>query len=69
MNAKDFNALDRKIDKLIKLCEKLDEENRAMQAREHEWQVERSHLVQRNEQAKKTVESMINRLKTLEQSS
>jgi cell division protein ZapB len=65
----DLEALEQKIDELIKLCELLARENRALRSQQHAWATERARLIEKNELAKSKVESMISRLKSLEQDS
>ncbi|MBU3068436.1 TIGR02449 family protein [Aestuariicella sp. G3-2] len=67
-------ALEDKLDQLIQLCGRLNEENdqlrqevNSFKVRESEWQVERARLVEKNELARSRVEAMISRLKSLEE--
>lgn len=60
-------ALESKITELIKLCDLLSEENKALRAQQDNWTKERARLIEKNELAKTRVESMIGRLKTLNQ--
>lgn len=60
-------ALERKVNELIELCAVLSRENRALRAQQHNWTTERAKLIEKNELAKSRVESMITRLKALEQ--
>lgn len=59
--------LERKVDQLISLVNRLWEENNALRARENELLTERSELIERNEIARMRVESIITRLKDMEQ--
>jgi len=61
-----FKVLERKIDDLITLCTQLDKENRSLKAGASSWQHERDKLLGKSEMARNKVESMIERLKTLE---
>ena len=65
--ASDFAALERKIEELIDLCDTLGRENKALRAQQRTWSTERAKLIEKNELAKSRVESMIMRLKSLEQ--
>jgi len=65
--AADLDTLERKINELIELCQALSRENRALRSRQHSWSAERAKLIEKNELAKTKVESMISRLKSLEQ--
>jgi cell division protein ZapB len=67
MSAPDLELLEYKIDELIKLCELLARENRALRSQQNSWATERARLIEKNELAKSKVESMISRLKSLEQ--
>ncbi len=59
-------ALETKLDKLILLCNRLQQENAELKARESEWQRERVRLVEKNELARSRVEAMISHLKNLD---
>jgi len=61
-----LQSLEAKMDRLIRACEQLQDENRALKARADEWQRERVRLVEKNELARSRVEAMITRLKSLE---
>lgn len=63
----EWAALERKITELIELCAILSRENRALRAQQQNWTTERAKLIEKNELAKSRVESMITRLKALEQ--
>ena len=69
MEDADLNALTAKIDQLIRLAEQLRAENQQLRSSERQWREERAHLIEQNELARHTVESMISRLKALEQDS
>jgi cell division protein ZapB len=64
-----LTALEQKIDELIRRCELLSSENLALRNRVSTWSVERSRLVEKNEIARAKIESMISRLRSLEQGS
>lgn len=61
-----LNALETKLDRLILLCNRLQQENADYKARESEWQRERTRLVEKNELARSRVEAMISHLKNLD---
>ncbi len=63
----EWDALERKVSELIELCAILSRENRALRAQQQNWTTERAKLIEKNELAKSRVESMITRLKALEQ--
>jgi len=59
-------TLEAKLDQLIRACERLSHENRALREKESSWSRERTRLVEKNEMARTRVEAMITRLKSLE---
>lgn len=59
-------ALETKLDKLILLCNRLQQENVDLKARESEWQRERVRLIEKNELARSRVEAMITHLRNLD---
>ncbi len=61
--------LEDNIDALIELCEALAVENRALREKQESLTADRAKLIEKNELAKTRVESMINRLKALENTS
>lgn len=65
----DLQALAAKLDLLIQRVEQLKTHNRLLLASEKAWREERSQLIEKNEMARHKVESMISRLKALEQDS
>jgi cell division protein ZapB len=58
-------ALEAKLDRLIQSCNRLQQENAELKARESEWQRERTRLIEKNELARNRVEAMISHLKSL----
>ena len=62
-----FKALEKKIDDLISLCAELNQENVALKADAANWLSEKQALVSKNESAQHKVESIISRLKGMEQ--
>ncbi len=67
MPGDEWAALEEKVEELIELCNVLGKENRALRTQQQNWTTERAKLIEKNELAKSRVESMITRLKTLEQ--
>ncbi len=74
MTDSSLQALEHKLDQLIREAARLSQENaslrqqaEAAQQREADWQVERSRLVEKNDLARSRVEAMITRLKSLEE--
>ena len=64
-----FNTLDEKITALIALCAAMKQENQLLRAGQHNWQTERQQLLENNRQAKARLESVLTRLRSMEQSS
>ena len=62
-----WTALEDRVAELIELTAVLTRENRALRAQQQNWTMERAKLIEKNELAKGRVESMITRLKSLEQ--
>jgi len=58
-----------KVEELVKICDQLNTENKALRKKESEWANERRQLLIKNETARNKVEAMINRLKTMETNS
>ena len=67
MSDHEWTALEDGIGELIELCNVLSKENHALRTQQQNWTKERAKLIEKNELAKSRVESMIVRLKTLEQ--
>jgi len=65
----DLQALMSRFELLIERVEQLKRQNALLVAQEKTWREERAHLIEKNEIAKRKVESMILRLKALEQDS
>ena len=65
----DLQALMSRFELLIQRVEQLKRQNALLVAQEKSWREERAHLIEKNEIAKRKVESMILRLKALEQDS
>lgn len=58
--------LSQRLEQLLELTRRLDEENRQLRAQQDQWLHERSALISKNDQARSRVEAMIQRLKALE---
>ncbi|KPA89581.1 MULTISPECIES: TIGR02449 family protein [Pseudomonas] len=69
MEDNDLHALMARLELLITRVEQLKSQNRLLLAQEKTWREERAHLIEKNEIARRKVESMITRLKALEQDS
>ena len=62
----EMDILERRVGELISVAEQLSRENRALRTQQENWSVERAKLIEKNELAKSRVESMIGRLRSLE---
>ncbi|GFM49949.1 MULTISPECIES: TIGR02449 family protein [Pseudomonas] len=69
MEDTDLQALMNRLELLLKHTEQLKSQNALLLAQEKSWREERAHLIEKNEIARQKVESMISRLKALEQDS
>ncbi|MBP3365187.1 MAG: TIGR02449 family protein [Pseudomonas sp.] len=69
MEDTDLHALMARLELLIARVEQLNRQNALLTAQEKTWREERAHLIEKNEIARNKVESMISRLKALEQDS
>lgn len=69
MEDADLQLLTAKLEQLIQRTEQLKAQNRLLRQTEQAWREERAHLIEKNEMARAKVESMISRLKALEQDS
>ena len=69
MKESDFIALDKKINYLVALCQKLTKENRQLRQEEQYWRAEKAKLMEKNDVARNKVEAMIQRLRSLEHES
>jgi cell division protein ZapB len=65
MTTDSIDGLEQKIDQLVELASRLQQENAALRDRESGLVRERGQLLEKNEQARNRVESMIARLKAL----
>ena len=69
MEDTDLQALMKRVELLLRHAEQLKPQNALLLAQEKSWREERAHLIEKNEIARQKVESMISRLKALEQDS
>jgi cell division protein ZapB len=75
--AEDINAtfehelkrLEKRVDALVGVCDRLQDENKSLKQRQDVLTSERAGLLQKNEQVRARVEAMIGRLKAMEQGS
>ncbi|CDZ94838.1 MULTISPECIES: TIGR02449 family protein [Pseudomonadaceae] len=69
MEDADLQLLSTRLEQLIQHLEQLKVQNRLLLHSEQAWREERAQLIEKNEMARVKVESMISRLKALEQDS
>ncbi|MCY1432262.1 hypothetical protein D3C76_1557630 [compost metagenome] len=69
MQETELQALMGRLELLIDRVEQLKRQNGLLIAQDKSWREERAHLIEKNEIARRKVESMISRLKALEQDS
>ena len=69
MEGQQLKALEQRVDDLIRLCARMDQEIKALKAAERMLRDERAQLLRKNEDARSKVEAMIVRLRSLEQES
>lgn len=67
MSEKTLEPLESKIDELIAFCAHLQQENSGLRSRETDLMKERSELIEKNQVARQKVESIIARLKTMQE--
>ncbi|MCI5105284.1 MAG: TIGR02449 family protein [Pseudomonadales bacterium] len=67
MSEDSFQSLNEKVDDLIELCAEMKRENQLLKANESNWQSERQQLLERNKEAKSKLESILVRLKAMDQ--
>ena len=68
-NDLDLKKLEVRVEELIRICNRLKQENSTLRTSQSDLVNERAELVEKTELARTRVESMITRLKTLESSS
>ena len=61
-------ALEQRIDELIGTLDKLSKENSALRTQQNNLFTERAKLIEKNEQAQRSIEKMISRLRVMEES-
>lgn len=69
MEETDFSALEAKVDELVALCDALVRENQELREAKRSWATERAGFIERNELAKRKIDAIIGRLKTLDEES
>ena len=63
-----FDSLKEKVDDLIKVCSDMKLKNQILKASENNWQAERRQLLEKNKEAKSKLESILIRLKAMNNS-
>ena len=63
-----FHSMKEKVDDLIKVCSDMKVQNHILKASEDNWQAERKQLLEKNREAKSKLESILNRLKAMNNS-
>jgi len=63
-----FQTLSEKVDDLIDLCADMKRENQILKTGKNSWQSERKQLMDKNKDAKSKLESILVRLKAMDQS-
>jgi len=63
-----FQSLSGKVDNLIDLCAAVKRENQILKAGENSWHSERKQLMNKHKDAKSKLESILVRLKAMDQS-
>ncbi|MEJ2115482.1 MAG: TIGR02449 family protein [Gammaproteobacteria bacterium] len=66
LSEQDLKGLEIRVSELISTCEELKKENRLLKLQQDSYSSERATLIDKNEQARKRVEAMITRLKSME---
>ncbi|HVL00493.1 MAG TPA: TIGR02449 family protein [Dongiaceae bacterium] len=64
-----FKTLENRVDEYIDLCDEYKRHNKFLKTREVQLTEERANLMKKNDMARTKVESMISRLRALEQDS
>ncbi|HKK06761.1 MAG: TIGR02449 family protein [Gammaproteobacteria bacterium] len=62
----DLNKLEQRVDDLIQTVDRLQDENRSLREHQTNLMAERAKLIEKTELARTRVESMISRLKAME---
>ena len=66
LNEQALQGLEIRVSELIRTCEELKKENHLLKLQQDSYTTERASLIDKNEQARKRVEAMITRLKSME---
>ena len=68
MSEDKFQSLTDKVDDLIDICADMKRDNQLLKATQISWQSERKQLIENNKEAKSKLESILVRLRALDQS-
>ena len=68
MSEDKFQSLTDKVDDLIDICADMKRDNQLLKATEISWQSERKQLIENNKEAKSKLESILLRLRAMDQS-
>ena len=68
MSEDQFQSLADKVDDLIDICAEMKRDNQLLKATEISWQSERKQLIKKNKEAKSKLESILLRLRAMDQS-
>ncbi len=66
LTEQELKGLEIRVNELIRACEELKKENQLLKQQQTSYTNERASLIDKNEQARKRVEAMITRLKSME---
>ena len=66
MSEESFNTLNGKVDDLIDLCAEMKRENQVLKAEKSTLQHERQRLIEKNQLTKTKLQSVLDRLKSME---
>lgn len=62
----EIRKLENRIEELIRVCDRLKDENEALRNQQESLSSEKSQLIEKNEQVRARVEAMITRLRAME---
>jgi len=68
MSEDKFQSLTDKVDDLIDICADMKRDNQLLKATQISWQSERKQLIENNKEAKSKLESILVRLRAMDQS-
>jgi cell division protein ZapB len=68
MSDESFSILSTKVDDLIDLCAEMKHENQILKSDQSSWQNERQQLMEKNQLTKSKLQSVLDRLKAIDNS-